>query len=129
MPMATRTDGTQSQVLAGATASTTAFADRSRRAHDDVSLCVEVSATLEIRDEAGVGWAPSEALLRQLARARRVHCEHLADEAQHAHDFLGGLRDRGHVQALADDLRNVANRNAFVGDSVVSAARGALLER
>jgi len=83
-----------------------------------LGLGVEVVALRQVRDQPGVGRAPSEELLRHGTGGRVVEGDQGGQEAEVVVGLLAGDADRGQVQAAADGLGDVAERDAFIGGPV-----------
>src|SRR5215472_12434786 len=71
---------------------------------------------------------PSQPFLRQRAGRWAVHCEEVSDPSKMAGSFFRRLRDNGHVQIPADDLRNFASREGLVGNAVIPGSCRTLLD-
>src|SRR5438034_450292 len=90
---------------------------------------LEVAPALEISDETRLVWVPSKPLSRLRARGRKVEREETREPGEVPGGLLGGLRDDRHVQASADDLRDLPGRHALVGNAEKRRSRRTLLER
>src|SRR2546426_1562742 len=89
----------------------------------------EVAPALEIGDETRLVWVPSKPLSRHRARGRKVEREETREPGEVRGGLFGGLRDDRHVQASADDLRDLPGRHALVGNAEKRRSRRTLLER
>src|SRR5271163_3200780 len=84
---------------------------------------------LDVGDEAGLRWVPSEPFLRFRAGRRSVGAHPERDPAEVLGCLLGGFGDYRHVDAPADRLGDVSQRHALLGDCVKPFSRNGLFER
>src|SRR5580704_7304497 len=94
-----------------------------------VFLSFEVLHVLEIAEQPGPCWAPSQPFLRLRAGCRTVHTRKVPEKAKMVGCLLGGFRDDRHLEAAPDGLGDVAKRHALFGDGVIPGSRRGLLKR
>src|SRR4051794_19818450 len=80
------------------------------------SLLREVVAVLQVVDEAGVSRGPVEQPPGELARHGAVEGHEPGEEGEVRSGVLGGDARDGQIEAAADDLRDLGERDAAVGD-------------
>lgn len=90
---------------------------------------VEVSAVVEVWDEADLGWAPAELFLGFRAGSRAVDGDEVRHPIEMSAGFVGRLAHDRHVQTAADHGSYFAEGNAFVADSMILGACFAFLKR
>src|ERR1700758_5490405 len=89
--------------------------------------CLEIVSGVEVRHETGVRRTPSELLLRFRAGGRTVHRKEVSDPTKVRSCFFAGFGDHRHVEAAADDLSDVATRDALFGDAMVGGSSSTFL--
>jgi hypothetical protein len=92
------------------------------------SLGLEVVAFVEVGEEPGVDRLPAEPRAGQRAAGRGVHGREQREQAEMALCFLGLQGGDRQAQVPADDLGDVAERDALVADRVQPGARGCRLQ-
>ena len=93
------------------------------------SLGREIVRPVEISNESGPGWAPSQSLLGLHARTDKVATNEHPYPAKMGSCLIGGFGHDRHLQAAADGLSNVPDRYSLFSDRVISGAYFLLLER
>src|SRR5271154_4458215 len=87
-------------------------------------LCFEITSAIQIGDESGLNWAPSQLCLRSCARSRQIHARERRKPAKMIGRFLGGLADDRHVEVPADHASDLSEWHSFFGDRVIAGSRG-----
>src|SRR5258708_22212562 len=90
--------------------------------------CSGVAHPFEIGDQPRSCRAPPEPCLRLRAVGREIHTGKWRKPSEVTHRFLRRQGNHRHLETLADDFSDVANRDAFFGDRVVPRAGLALLQ-
>jgi|GEM_PF-5907153 len=83
---------------------------------------------LQVGDETGLCWVPSQAILCFRARGRRVAADEECKPAEMLGCLLGGFGDDRHVGASADCFGDLSKRHALFGDGVNPFSRNALFK-
>ena len=89
---------------------------------------LKVMPFVEVGDEPGLGWLPAEQLAGQRAGGRRVEPEEAAEPGEVLGRVLGGDGDDRELEMPSDDLGDVADRHALLGDRVQRRSRRGLFE-
>jgi hypothetical protein len=89
----------------------------------------EIVLRIQIGDQSGLNWAPSQPLPGLRAGSRTIDTKKVADPAKMIRCFLARLADDRYVQMPADDLSDLSSRNALVGHAVIRRAGGSFLKR
>src|SRR5258708_17085511 len=84
----------------------------------------EIVRPIEVSDERRMCWLPSQLFLRLRTRSRSIDSKEVRDPAKMPGSFLWRLGNQRQVQASADYGSDIANRYAFVGDSVIPGSCG-----
>src|ERR1700726_4595320 len=82
------------------------------RSGASTSLGPEIVRPIEISNESGPGWAPSQSLLGLHARTDKVATNKHPYRAEMGCRLLGGFRHDRHLQAVADGLSDVPKRHS-----------------
>src|SRR6185437_3913203 len=82
----------------------------------------------EIGDQSRPGRVPSEPRLRLRTGSREIHAGKWCKPSEMTRRLLWRQRDYRHPKASADDLSDVANRDAFFADCVVPRTGFSLLQ-
>src|SRR4029077_2567689 len=99
------------------------------RSGASTSLGREIVRPVQISNESGPGWAPSESLLGLRARTDKVATNEHPYPAKMGCCHLGGFGHDRHLQAAADGLSDVPKRHSLFGDRVMPGPCFLLLER
>src|SRR4051812_37189472 len=89
----------------------------------------EVVRPVDIGNERSMCWPPAQKFLRSLAGSRAVDANEMRHPAKVTGCLLGRLTHNRDIQAPANNGRDLPERHALIGDSVVPGPRGTLLHR
>src|SRR5271165_5649216 len=89
----------------------------------------EIAGLIDVGDEPGLLRRPAEKGARARARRRRIPAGEAPEPAEVARSLIGRYTHDRDVQQSADRRRDVAERNAFVGDGVEGSADSPTLDR
>src|SRR6266478_2378573 len=95
---------------------------------DGVRSVCEIVLRVQIGNEPRLNRSPSQLLLRQRAGSRSVYTKEVSDPAKMIGCFLARLADDRYVQMSADDLSDLSNRYALVGDAVIRGSSSTFLK-
>ena len=88
----------------------------------------EIVFGVEVGEETRLNRSPSKLVLGFRASSGAIHGKEVGDPAEVIARLLGRFADDRHVQASANDLGDLSSRNSLIGDAMIPASGGPVLE-
>src|ERR1700733_8798810 len=95
----------------------------------DIGLSFVIAHLFEIGDQSRPGRAPCQPLPGERARGWKVSIGECSEPSEMGRGLIQGYGNDRHLQAPADDFRNVAQRHSLFGNGVIPRAWYQLLQR